>query len=303
MDFSFTSLGISAATPAFGRNLSAHIVSYDQQPYLIDCGEGTQFQLQKYLVPTSKINQIFISHLHGDHYFGIFGLLTSFSLHGRTAPLEIFAPDGLAEILNKVVTTGDNDLSYSLTVHTVDTTASQIIWENAQLEVLSVPLRHRIPCNGFLFKEKERPLNINPEMISRYGLSYDEIKKIKSGANYITTEGENIPNIMLTLAPKKTRSLAYCSDTAYFEPLLATITGVDLLYHEATFDSQQHENAQRSLHSTAAQAAKIAALANVKKLILGHFSPRYKDLTTLYQEASEIFSNIELASEGKTINL
>ena len=303
MEFSFTVLGSSAAIPALGRNLSAHIVQHDSNVFLIDCGDGTQLQLDKHKIKKQKINQIFISHLHGDHVYGLFGLLTSYSLFGRVNELEIFAPAGLKEMIDIVFEKSFAFLTYPIKVHLLPTEGFNLIFENNKLSVFSFPLKHRVACNGFLFREKEKPANINPDKIKKYNLDYESIKAIKIGSDYITADGTCIPNSEMVFPKQPLRSFAYCCDTAYNLEMVPYLENCDLIFHDATFDKSNQENATLTLHSTSEEAAQIALSANAKKLLLGHFSSRNKSLEVLLQEAKSIFDASFLAEEGKKVAL
>ena len=298
LPFELTILGVNAATPAFGRHPSAQILQVQEKYYLVDCGEGTQMQMLNFGVKRSKINQIFISHLHGDHVYGLIGLLTSLGLNGRTAALEIFSPGGLKEMIDIQISYSGGGLPYPIQFHEVDTTQNTIIFEDQLVRVYSIPLQHRVPTNGFLFTEKERPRNIIGDKIKEYKIPYQVIPSIKSGADFTLPDGRVVPNEELTIAPPIPRSYAYCSDTRFTESIIPLIKGVDLLYHEATFCSDAKEQAEVSMHSTAQEAATIALKAGVGKLILGHFSSRYRDLSLFKEEAIKIFPESIIGEEG-----
>ncbi len=280
--------------------MSAQVLQIHQHFFLIDCGEGTQMRMSDFDIPRNKIRQIFISHLHGDHVFGLPGLLFSFALNDRREPLDIFSPPGLKEMILAQLRPGGGELPFALHFHEVNPALSELIFENKDLTVHTLPLRHRIPTTGFLFREKIRPRNIRPEKIAAFGLSIPQIKAAKVGEDIALSGGRILSNEELTLAPPAPRSFAYVSDTAFEEKIIPLIEGVDLLYHEATFTHDLLENAEMTLHSTARQAATIALRANVKRLILGHFSSRYQDLQPLLEEAKEVFPETELGEEGKT---
>lgn len=303
MEFSFTVLGSSAAIPAFGRNLAAHVVQHNNSVFLIDCGDGTQIQLDKHKIKKHKINQIFISHLHGDHIFGLFGLLSSYSLLGRTNKLQIFSPKGLKPMLDVVFEYSKSYLSYPLQIIDIQCDNKYMIFDNDHLEVFSFPLKHRVECYGYLFKEKKKPFNIQPNAIGEYQLNIQDIKSIKQGNDFITKEGKFIRNTELVLQKSPEKSFAYCCDTAYYEPIIDMIRNCDLIYHDATFDQSYQEHAALTFHSTASDAARIAFKANVKKLILGHFSTRYIALDSLLQQAKSIFEESFLAVEGEKIKI
>lgn len=298
MQFELTILGSNSAIPANNRFPTAQILKVQDHLYLIDCGEGTQMRMNDYHIRRGKINQIFISHLHGDHIFGLIGLLTSYSLAGRTTALDIYSPIGLEEIINVQLKNTASWIDYPLHFHVIDTTKNELIFEDNILTVHTIPLIHRVPTAGFLFKEKEHPLNIIAEKIKTYDIPYDQIKAIKSGQDFTTADGKQIPNQELTKPPVPTRSYAYCSDTMYNEAIVPLINEVDLLYHETTFSHDKIEQAKSTMHSTAHQAATIAQMANVGQLIMGHYSSRYIDLTSLLEEAIKVFPNTVLGIEG-----
>lgn len=303
MDFSFTSLGVSAAQPAYGRRLAAHVLCIEPELFLIDCGEGTQFQLNAFGVKRHRIRHIFISHLHGDHFFGLIGLLTSMGMNDRSEPLTIHAPAGLEEMIGLQLRLTGSVLPFSISYRPLTFDGLKCILETERLEVFSFPLDHRTPACGFLFREKPLPLNIIPEKIAEYGLSFERIRAVKSGSDLELPGGRVIPNEELTLPPYKPRSFAYCSDTAYSEAIVPFIKGVDLLYHESTFLDRDAELAALTWHATAAQAARIALLAEAGQLVIGHFSARYYDLGEHLDEAREIFPRTILAEEGAAVHL
>ncbi|MFZ2897475.1 MAG: ribonuclease Z [Saprospiraceae bacterium] len=303
MDFSFTSLGVSAAQPAYGRHLAAHVLCIEPELFLIDCGEGAQYQLNAFGVKRHRIRHIFISHLHGDHFFGLIGLLTSMGMNDRTEPLSIHATAGLEEMIGLQLRLTGSVLPFDITYHPLTFSGMNRILETKRLEVFSFPLDHRTPACGFLFREKPLPLNILPEKIAEYGLSFEQIRAVKSGSDLELPGGELIPNQELTLPPYKPRSFAYCSDTAYSEAIVPFIRGVDLLYHESTFLDRDAELAALTWHSTAVQAARIALQAEAGQLVIGHFSARYYDLQELLDEACEIFPRTILAEEGVAVRL
>lgn len=300
MNFELRILGSNSATPAHGRHLSAQILTIGTDVFLIDCGEGTQFQMLKFHVKRHKINHIFISHLHGDHIFGLIGLLMTYDLSGRTKPLHIYSPAGLQKIIEIQLNT---ELEFPLYFHVTDPSESTLIFENNQVEVTTIPLIHRVPCHGFLFTEKPHKANILKEKIEAYNIPYQAIPAIKNGGDYTTEDGRLIPHTELTQVAAISRKFAYCSDTMYSEAILPLIKGVDILYHEATFMHDLLPQAQKTMHSTAQQAARIAKKAKAKQLILGHFSSRYDDLSPLLEEAKAIFESTTLVEEGKVISV
>jgi len=303
MTFEVTILGSNAAVPAFGRHPSAQVLNVNEQYYLIDCGEGTQIRMNDYQVRWHRINQIFISHLHGDHIFGLIGLLTSYSLKQRKEQMEIFGPAGIQEFLEVQIKHSRSHLTYPLSIHVVDPTQSTLIFSDENVMVTSIPLDHRIPACGYLFREKARLLNVIPEKLTEYGIDFKQINEIKKGGNGVNVTGEVFENKLLTLPPYIARSYAYCSDTAYKPDIIPLLKNIELLYHEATFAEDKAENAITTRHSTAKQAAMIARDAAVQKLLIGHFSSRYHDLNVLLNEAKTIFSNTQLALEGVTFSI
>lgn len=304
MQFSITLLGTSSASPQPGRFTSAQVLHAQERLYLIDCGEGTQMRMTDFQVRRSKISQIFISHLHGDHFYGLMGLLTSYALNDRRDPIDIFSPPGLEEIVKVMsLPQGGGAFPFPLRFHIVDTTKHQLIFEDKTLRVYSIPLAHRIPTSGFLFVEKERPRNILPEKIEQYDIPYKKIPAIKQGADLELPNGQVIPNAELTIDPPPPRSYAYCSDTRFKPDIVPMIKDVDVLYHEATFMQSELQNAIETMHSTAAEAATIAKNAGAKQLLLGHFSTRYKDIQPLLAEAQAIFPNALAGEDGMTVEV
>ncbi len=297
MDFALTILGVSGAAPAHGRFPTAQVLQVQNHCFLIDCGEGTQMQMSKFTIPRNKVNQIFISHLHGDHIFGLPGLLFSYALNNRVTPIDIYSPAGLKEMILAQLNPG-TQLSFQLRFHVFDCKSSQEIFENNDLTVSTIPLNHRIPTCGFLFQEKPFQKNMDPEKIAKYDLSIPQIIAAKEGHDIIAGK-QVIPNYELTLPAYRPRSFAFISDTAYHEDIIPVIKNVDLLYHETTFCEDAMENAVTTKHSTAKQAAQIAKSANVCTLITGHYSSRYKELDCFEKEARAIFPNTKLGLEGQ----
>ena len=295
-----TILGNSAGGPYHGRPYTAQVLQADQHLFLIDCGEGTQMQLFHCKVRFDRCNQIFISHLHGDHVFGLMGIITNWCLKKRTKTLQIFSPPGLRELVESTCRICQVRVPYPIDFQEVDAAVSVKVFENQKLEVWTVPLLHRVPTTGWLFREKRRPRNIKPEQIAEYAIPYSLIPGIKAGQNLTLPDGRIIPNAELTTPPPAPLSYAFCSDTAPSPLVMAAVRGVDLLYHEATFTSEHTEEAAISFHSTAAQAATIAVGAGVGRLLLGHFSGRYADTSRLLAEARQIFENTEEAVVGNT---
>lgn len=298
MLFRVTILGSSSALPTSERFPTAHLLNVNERFFLIDCGEGTQIQLRKYRIRLGKIHHIFISHLHGDHIFGIFGLLSSFSLLGREEPLHIFGPERLEEMILAHLKFFQNDLGFEIYFHRIQCRRPALIYEDKNIRVLSLPMVHRIPTCGFLFREQARERNILREKIGEYHIPVKEIAKIKQGADFILPDGRSIPNEELTVPPRTPRSYAYCSDTRLNKELTPLLEGVDLLYHEATFAQEDASLAHETFHSTAQQAAELATEAKAGKLIIGHFSSRYKDLSVLETQAREIFPDTTAVKDG-----
>jgi ribonuclease Z len=301
LSFKVTILGSSGALPAFGRLPSSHLLEIQNRFFLIDCGEGTQMQLMRFQLPYHKINHIFITHLHGDHYLGLMGLLFSMHLQRRTTDLHLFAQPGLEEIILAQLKHSGSVLNFDLIFHPIDALHPGVIFEDHALTVETIPLVHKISCTGFLFREKIKPIRIDKNKLSD-GMLLQHIAQLKSGADILDDAGKVLyRNEDFTLPPKPSFSYAYCSDTAYHEPLIDAVRGVDLLYHESTFMESEKEKASETRHSTAAQAARIAAGAQVGQLLLGHFSARYRELDGLLAEAKAIFSNTVLAAEGDSV--
>lgn len=281
------------------------MVHFSGKYYLIDCGEGTQLQLRKNKVSLLKIHHVFISHLHGDHYFGLMGLLSSMHLLGRTKELHIYCPKPLKDIIDIHLGVSNSKFSYEFVYHFLESKESEIIYDGKGLEVHTIPLKHKILTNGFLFKEKPRPAKIKSELIDFYEIPHYEINKIKLGADFITKDGETIPNEKLTFPAPKSRSYAFCSDTAYREKIIPVIEGVDVLYHESTFLEGERALAKKTFHSTVQDAATIAQKAKVGKLLIGHFSARYtqENYPQFLEEGKQVFPNIEIANEGDVFSL
>jgi ribonuclease Z len=303
MSFSLTILGSSSAIPTSKRYLTAHLVNHDERFFLIDCGEGTQNQLRRYKTKFTRINHIFISHLHGDHVFGLFGLLSSLSMMGRKSPLYIYSDPRLTELLTNHFNFFKETFSYLIIYKPFGSKKSQIIYDDGKLEVITIPLKHRIACVGFQFREKPKLKNIKKEYIEFYNLGIKDIVSIKNGNDYLTKDGQVIKNEYLTTAPIPLKTYTYCTDTKALDSIIPLIENTDLLYHESTFLNEDFKLAKATYHSTPGQAADIAKKANVKKLLLGHFSSRYKDDSKFLKEAQEIFPNSFMAEDGMEIDL
>ncbi len=305
MKFSVTILGSNSAAPATNRFPSSQVVNVLDELFLVDCGEGTQMQMRKYRIKFQKINHIFISHLHGDHYLGLMGLIFTYHLLSRQNPLHIYATEDLEQLIALHLKVSNCRLVYSLVFHKINHKSSGLLYEDDKLTVESIPLKHSIPTSGFLFREKKRPRNINIEALKDENVDYHEFENIKKGADYINPQGKTYKNEDITFPPHPARAYAYCSDTSYDENIIMHIKDIDLLYYEATFNKDKAENAREKQHSTTIDAGNIALKANVKKLLIGHFSARYEDeeLPTLLEETRSIFPNTELAIEGKTFDI
>ena len=300
-NFELTILGCSSATPTSKRNPTAQLLNIAERFFLIDCGEATQIQLRRYKLKFQRINHIFISHLHGDHYLGLLGLLSSMHLLGRTVDLHLYCPAELQEIIEVQYKHSQTHLHFKIVYHPHQYINNDLIFEDERVEVRTIVLNHRIPCCGFVFTEKPIPANISKDTIKEYELPVDQILAIKNGASYTSPSGKIIPNEKLVMNKRKPRSYAYCSDTCYDESLIEYIKGVDLLYHEATFLNEMKQRAKETYHTTALEAGIIAKKAEVRQLMIGHYSARYKDLEPLLVEAQTIFTNTVLAIEGESL--
>lgn len=298
--FEVTILGCGSALPTTKHNQTSQVVNFRDKLFIIDCGEGTQLQFRKAKLKFSRLGHIFISHLHGDHCFGLMGLISTFGLLGRTADLYIHATKGLEAVMKPALDFFCNPLSYQVFFKEYDTKKSSLIYEDRSLQVTTIPLKHRMPCSGFLFQEKIGLNHIIREQVDFYNVPTYEMNRLKAGFDYITPDGEVISNAVLTKPAALPRSYAYCSDTAYNPPIIELIKGCDLLFHEATFANSEKVRANQTYHSTAEQAATIALKAEVKQLLIGHFSARYPNENILLTEANAIFPIVEIAEELKT---
>ena len=296
-------LGCGSALPTTRHFPTSQIVNVRDKLFMIDCGEGAQLQFRKSHLKFSRLNHIFISHLHGDHCFGLLGLISTLNLLGRTAELHIHSPKGLETLLTPMLDFFNRQMTYKVLFHEFDTKEPMQIYEDRSLTVTTIPLRHRMPCCGFLFAEKRRPNHIIREMVDFYQVPVYELNRIKNGADYVTPEGKTVSNSLLTRPSAPSRSYAYCSDTICLPSIVEQIKGVDLLFHEATFANEDAPRAKETFHTTAAQAAEIARRAEVKKLLIGHFSARYEDENVLLQEASAIFPDTQLAKETLCVSV
>ncbi|MBR1688900.1 MAG: ribonuclease Z [Prevotella sp.] len=291
-------LGCGSALPTLRHNASAQVVELRDRLYMIDCGEGTQMHLRRSHLRFAKINTVFISHLHGDHCFGLIGMISTFGLLGRTAPLHIYATAELGDMLRQQLALFCAGLGYEVTFHAIDTTQQKVVYEDQGLTVETLPLEHRIPCCGFLFREKPTLPHIRRDMIDFYRIPVSQIGNIKAGADWTTEDGVVVPNWRLVKPGEPPRSYAYCSDTRYIPSLYRRLEGVTTLYHESTYADDNAQMAAKYYHSTAREAARVARDAGVGQLILGHYSSRYDDERQLLDEAKEVFPNVVLADEG-----
>lgn len=301
--FRVTILGSGSAMPTTLHNPPAQLVELNDKLFMIDCGEGTQLQMRRFKARMGKLHSVFISHLHGDHIFGLPGLLSTLSLLGRTSDLNIYAHKEIDFLINPFLIYMGKHMSFKINVIPLNPESQELIFENQSIKIYSFPLKHRIDTNGFLFEEKKSANNIIKDMIDFHKIPFNLIYDIKRGADYIAPDGEVIKNDMLTLPGIPSKKYAYCSDTAYAPEIIQYIKKVDLLYHEATFAESEIKRAEETYHSTASQAASIAKLAEAKKLVIGHYSSRYNEFGVLLKEASLIFPETELASEGKIFEL
>lgn len=291
-------LGSGAATPTLSRGVTAQYLNFNERKILIDCGEGTQLQLRKFKVKFQRIQYIFISHLHGDHYLGLLGLLSSMHLLGRKTDLHIYAPPELEQIIKLQFRLTYVKLNFNLIFHAVDIKEKTLIFEDNSIEVFAFPLKHRITCFGYLFKEKPKERGVIKEKIDEFKLSIPEIVQLKKSNNVTRENGEVLNYLELTAEPPKIQSYAFCTDTKYIEKLKEIIEGVDILYHEATFTHDMKDRAKATFHTTAQQAATLAKNANVKQLLLGHFSQRYANTDDIQKEAQAIFKNTNCVNDG-----
>ena len=298
-----TILGCHSATPRENKHTTSQLLEVHGKLFLIDCGEGTQMQLRKAKVKFARIQHIFISHLHGDHFYGLVGLISTFRLLGRNTPLHIYGPEGIKEIITLQLKLANSWTDYPLYFHELSSSKSEVLYQDETVSVITLPLDHRVYTNGFLFSTKAIKRKINREAIKDLALSPFHFNQLQQGLSITLADGSSVKNRDLTLDPDPPKKYAYCSDTAYYEDLVPLIKGVDLLYHEATFLDELKERARQTMHSTAKEAATIAKKARVGKLIIGHYSQRYYDLDPLLNEAQEIFPETFLAIEGKIFDV
>jgi len=300
--FELIILGSSSALPTSKRFPTAHLLKVDERFFLIDCGEGTQIQLRKYGLNPARINHIFISHLHGDHVYGLFGLLSTMGMMGRKVPLNLYGPARLKEMMEQHLSFFGR-LPFELVFFVPDADPGIPIYEDEKLRVSPIPLRHRTPTFGYLFREKKKLLNVRKDQIKKYGIGIADVVRIKQGEDFLGPDGTVVPCASLTLPPYRPRSYAYISDTVYDPELVPKIRSVNLLFHEATFLDKDKKLAAETKHSTAAQAAMLAKDAGVGQLLIGHFSSRYKDYGLLEEEARKIFSNTHGVNDGEVYSL
>lgn len=303
MKFEITILGCGSATPTLHHWPTSQLLNHYEQYFLLDCGEGAQLQLRRYNIKFQRINHIFITHLHGDHCLGLPGLISTMHLLGRTNDLHIYANSALQEAIELQLKVSHSRLRYKLVWHPLSYDGPEVILETKLLEVTSFPLNHKVPCCGFRFSEKPKQRNMIPSKIEKYNIPFVRIRQIKAGADYVLEDGRIIPNAELTLDPPAPKSYAFCTDTAFSEKTIEGVKGVDVLYHEATFLEQHRQRAYETFHSTAEDAARVAKAAGAKKLVLGHYSARYNELSAFKLEASEIFNPVVLADEGLRIKI
>ena len=303
MNFTVSILGSGAAIPTSDRNPTAHLVEVRNRLLLLDCGEGTQMQLRKSGYKFQKISHIFISHLHGDHYFGLIGLLNSMHLLGRTQPMHLYGIQPLIGLINLQLELSHTTLAYPLVFHPFETENPATILDDSEITVTTIPLDHRVPTCGFLIREKPEKRKILKDFLQKAKVPFQLFDSIKDGKDFTDEEGIVYLNRQITEDPPHARSYAYCTDTAYHEPIIPIIKDCDLLYHEATFMEDKAEDAHAKFHSTAREAAIIALKANVKQLVIGHYSARYKEVESLLAEAKKVFPNTILGQDGMRIEI
>ena len=291
-------LGCYAATPRTITNPTSQVLEIKSHMFLVDCGEGTQVQLRKHKIKFSQIEHIFISHLHGDHFFGLIGLISTFMLLGREKDLHVYGPKGIKEAILLLLKLGNAYTSYNLFFHELTSKESEVVFEDEKVKVTTIPLKHRVYTNGYLFEEKNKERKLNIDAILNYNIEKVYYNKIKFGGDITLDDGRIIPNAELSFDPEVAKSYAFCSDTIYNEEIIPIIKNVTVLYHESTFLETESHLAQKTMHCTAKEAANIAKLAEVKNLLLGHYSTRYGNIELFRTEANEIFENVLLADDG-----
>ena len=302
MSFKLTILGCNSAVPTVERHPTAQLLNANERFFLIDCGEGTQVRLREYQLNFQRINHIFISHLHGDHYFGLIGLISSMHLLGRNKDLHIYAHQDLKSIIDLQLSAANTELNYPLFFHPISEANEQVLYEDERISICNVILNHTIKCSGFIFREKKSKRKIIKEKIEYYKIPFDKFNGIKEGADWIADSGEIIKNNAMTVENSLSHSYAFCTDTIYNAALIEKIKGIDLLYHEATFKKDLADRAKKTGHSTTYEAASIAKISAVKNLLIGHFSQRYKDIDELLIEAKETFKNTQLSESGLALD-
>ena len=296
-------LGCGSAMPTLRHNASAQVVDINDKLFLVDCGEGTQTQLRRGKVHFARINHIFISHLHGDHCLGLPGMISTFGMLGRTAPLHLYAPEALHQPLLMMLECCGHGLDYELVFHPVDTKRQQVIYEDKGLTIETIPLQHRMPCCGYLFREKPHLPHIRRDRMDALGISMSQAMRIKNGEDGVMPDGTVVPHQQLVLPAQQPRAYAYCSDTKYIPTLHHCLENVTTIYHESTYASEHQREAEKYMHSTALQAAMVARDAKVKQLVIGHFSSRYENEKLLLDEAKQVFPNTILADERTIIEV
>ncbi len=304
MSLKLTILGCHSATPRANAFPTSQYLVINNRHFLIDCGEGTQRQMRKYKVGFSKIDHIFISHLHGDHFYGLVGLLATYGILSREKELHVYGPKDIKEVTLLQLKISQSHAKYPIIFHELKSKESELIYEDDKVSVITIPLNHRVYTNGYLFTEKEKPKKLHIQNISNYKeIGKADYLNIKAGRDIVLSTGEIVPNSELTINPEKPISYAFCSDTSYKPNIIPIIQNVDLLYHEATFLADKEDLAKKTKHATSKQAAQIAKDAKVGQLIIGHYSGRYKDISLFQKEAKEIFENTELAEPGKIFKI
>lgn len=304
MSLNLTILGCHSATPRANAFPTSQYLVINNKHFLIDCGEGTQRQMRKYKVGFSKIDHIFISHLHGDHFYGLVGLLATYGILSREKELHVYGPKDIKEVTLLQLKISQSHAKYPIIFHELKSKESELIYEDDKVSVITIPLNHRVYTNGYLFTEKEKPKKLHIQNINNYQeIGKADYLNIKAGRDVVLSTGEIVPNSELTINPKKPKSYAFCSDTCYKPDIIPIIQNVDLLYHEATFLADREDLAKKTKHATSKQAAQIAKDAKVGQLIIGHYSGRYKDISLFQKEAKEIFENTELAEPGKIFKI
>ena len=299
--FEVNILGCGSALPTTRHFASSQVVNIREKLFMVDCGEAAQLQLRRSKLKFSRLNHIFISHLHGDHCFGLMGLISTFGLLGRTATLHIYAHKELERLLEPQLEFFCKGMSYQVEFHAIDPTKAEVIYDDRSVSISTIPLRHRMPTCGFLFQEKQTPNHIIRDMVDFYKVPVFELNRIKNGEDYVTPDGTVVPNNRLTIPSDPPRSYAYCSDTISHKGIIPQIKGVNLLFHEGTFAQAELARAKETFHTTAMQAAEIAKEAEVKQLVIGHFSARYEDESILLKEAQSVYPNTLLAKENMKI--